>query len=76
MEIKKHLSITGTSNVSWKDATVKAIAETAKTIDYLTGVTIVNQRADIENGRISKYYVDLDLDFIVDIERKNNNQQQ
>ncbi len=76
MEIKKHLSITGTSNVSWKDATVKAIAETAKTIDYLTGVTIVNQRADIENGRISKYYVDLDLDFIVDIERKNSNQQQ
>ena len=74
MEIKKHLSITGTSNVSWKDATVKAIAETAKTIDYLSGVTIVNQRADIEEGRISKYYVDLDLDFIVDVERKNNEQ--
>ena len=73
MEVKKHLSITGTSNVSWKDATVKAIAETAKTIDLLSGVRIIDQRADIEEGRISKYYVDLDLTFTVDVERKNNN---
>ena len=72
MEIKKHLSITGTSNVSWKDATVKAISETAKTIDFLSGVKIIDQRADIEDGKIVKYYVDLDLDFVVDTERKNN----
>ncbi len=72
MEIKKHLSITGTSNISWKDATVKAIAETAKTIDLLSSVSIVDQRADIENGKIVKYYVDLDLTFIVDLERKNS----
>ena len=73
MEVKKHLSITGTSNVSWKDATVKAIAETSKTVDLLSGVRIIDQRADIEEGRISKYYVDLDLTFTVDVERKNNN---
>ena len=73
MEIKKHLSITGTSNISWKDATVKAIAETAKTIDFLSGVRILDQRADVEDGKIVKYYVDLDLCFIVDVERKNNN---
>ena len=73
MEIKKHLSITGTSNISWKDATVKAIAETAKTIDLLSGVRIIDQRADVEDGKIVKYYVDLDLCFIVDVERKNNN---
>ena len=74
MEVKKHLSITGTSNVSWKDATVKAISETAKTIDLLTGVRIIDQRADIEDGKIIKYYVDLDLSFIIDLERKNNDQ--
>ncbi len=72
MEIKKHLSITGTSNVSWKDATVKAISETSKTIDYLSGVRIIDQRADIEDGKIVKYYVDLDLSFVIDLERKNN----
>ncbi len=73
MEVKKHLNITGTSGISWKDATVKAIAETAKTIDFLSGVKIIDQRADIEDGKISKYYVDLDLTFVVDTERKNNN---
>ena len=66
MEIKKHLSITGTSNVSWKDATVKAIAETAKTLDLLSDIRIVDQRADIQDGKIVKYYVDLDLSFIVE----------
>ena len=36
MEIKKHLIITGYSTISWKDAIVKAIDETSKTIDYLS----------------------------------------
>ena len=72
MEIKKHLNITGTSNISWKDATVKAISETAKTVDFLSDVRIIDQRADIEDGKIVKYYVDLDLSFIIDLDRKNN----
>ncbi len=72
MEIKKHLNVTGTSNISWKDATVKAIAETAKTVDLLSGVKILDQRADIEDDKIVKYYVDLDICFVVDLERKNN----
>ena len=71
MEIKKHLSVTGTTNVSWKDATVKAIAETAKTVDYLSDVKILCQKADIQDGKIIKYYVDLDLAFFVDTERKS-----
>ena len=36
MEVKKHLFITGTSTVSWKDAIVKTIAEASKSIDYLS----------------------------------------
>ena len=34
MDIEKHLLITGTSEVSWKDAIVKTIAEASKSIDY------------------------------------------
>ena len=48
MEIKKHLLITGNSNVSWKDAIVKAIAETSKTIDYLSEVKVLDPGAAIE----------------------------
>ena len=72
MDIKKHLIITGNSTVSWKDASVKAISEASKTIDYLSEVKILEQRANIDGDKISEYFVDLDLSFVVDLNRKNN----
>lgn len=68
--MEKHLMITGTSKVSWKDAIVKTIAEAAKTLDYLTGVKIIEQKAKINGDKISEYYVDLDLTFMIDRDRK------
>ena len=41
MDIEKHLLLTGNSNVSWKDAIVKTVAEASKTIDYLSSVKIL-----------------------------------
>lgn len=72
METKKHLLITGYSTVSWKDAIVKAVAETSKTIDYLSEVKILNQWANIDGDKISEYFVDLDISFTVDVNRKNS----
>ncbi len=71
MEVKKHLFITGNSNISWKDAIVKTIAEASKTIDYLSGVKIIEQRANIDGDKIAEYFVDLDLTFTIDESRKN-----
>lgn len=73
MNIEKHLKITGNSDVSWKDAIVKAINEASKTIDYLTNVTILEQRARIDGNRIAEYFVDLDLSFTLDLNRKEQN---
>lgn len=72
MDIKKHLKITGSSTVSWRDAIVKAISEASKTIDYLSEVKIIEQRANIDGNKISEYFVDLDLSFIVDVNRKDS----
>jgi flavin-binding protein dodecin len=72
MDIKKHLMITGNSNVSWKDAIVKAIAEASKTIDYLSEVKILEQRASIDGDKILEYFVDLDISFTLDLDRKKN----
>ena len=72
MDIKKHLIITGNSTISWKDAIVKAISEASKTIDYLAEVKIIEQRANIDGDKISEYFVDLDLSFIVDLNRKDS----
>ena len=60
MDIEKHLLITGSSQVSWKDAIVKAIAEASKSIDYLKSVKILSQRANIDGNKISEYFVELD----------------
>ena len=68
--MEKHLIITGTSKVSWKDAIVQTVAEASKTLDYLTGVKIIEQRAKINGEKISEYYVDLDLSFMLDRERE------
>lgn len=72
MDIEKHLIITGSSTVSWKDAIVKAIAEASKTIDYLSAVKIIEQRATIDGNKISEYFVDLDISFTLDLNRKNS----
>ena len=71
MVTKKHIKITGTSEVSWKDAIVKTIDEVAKTIDGLCEVTVMEQKAKIENNKIKEYYVDLDICFVVDSEKRN-----
>ena len=71
MNIEKHLKITGNSEISWKDAVVKAINEASKTIDYLSTVTVVEQRARIDGNKIVEYFVDLDLSFTLDLNRKD-----
>jgi len=70
MDIEKHLLITGSSQVSWKDAIVKAIAEASKSIDYIKSIEILDQRANIDGNKISEYFVDLDLSFTIDLDRK------
>lgn len=71
MATQKHLFITGSSTVSWKDAIVQAVGEASKTIDYLTSVKILEQRANISGKKLTEFFVDLDLAFTVDRERED-----
>ncbi len=69
MTVEKHLKVSGTSTVSWKDAIVQTVNEAAKTIDYLTSVKVLEQTAKIDGKKITEYYVDLDLSFVIDRDR-------
>ena len=69
MSTEKHLKLTGSSEVSWKDAIVKTIQEASNTIDYLTGITILEQKAKIDCNKFIKYYATMDLSFNVDNNR-------
>lgn len=72
MNIKKHLLITGTSTVSWKDAILKTLEETSKTLTNVTDVKVIEQRANITENKIVEYFVDLDLGFNIDLSKKIN----
>lgn len=65
----KHIIVTGSSTVSWKDAIVQTIAEASKSIDYISNVKILDQRASINGRKINEYFVDLDLSFTIDRDR-------
>ena len=72
MDIEKHLIITGTSETSWKDAISKTIEEASKSIDYISSIKVLEQRAKIDGNKISEYFVDLDLTFLIDLNRKDD----
>ena len=69
MNAEKYLKLTGYSDVSWKDAIVKTINEASKTIDYLSSVTVLEQKAKIDGNKIVEYYVTIDLSFNIDNNR-------
>jgi len=66
MNSEKHIKVTGYSNISWKDAIVKTIDEASKTLNYLSGVTVLEQRAKISENKITEYMVDLDISFRIE----------
>ena len=71
MNVEKHLKVTGSSPVSWKDAIVKTVSEASQSLDYITGVTILEQKAKVTGEKISEYFVSLDLTFMIDRNRDN-----
>lgn len=70
MSVDKHLRLTGISNISWKDAITKTIAEASKTIDYITSVKVLEQKAKIDGNKIVEYYSTIDLTFSIDSTRE------
>ena len=66
MNCKKHIKLTGVSNISWKDAIIRSIQDASQTLSNLTCVEILKQRAKIQGNKITEYYVDLDLEFEID----------
>jgi len=67
--MEKHILVTGSSLVSWKDAILETIAEASKTIDYISSVKVLEQRANINGKKITEYFVDLDISFVIDRNR-------
>ena len=66
MATEKHLKLTGISDISWKDAINQTILEASKTIDYISSITVLEQKAKIDGNKIMQYYATIDLSFGID----------
>ncbi len=70
MTVEKHLKLTGISNISWKDAITKTISEASRTIDYISSVTVLEQKAKVDGNKIIEYYSTIELTFSIDSNRE------
>lgn len=66
MTVEKHIRVRGSSNISWKDAIVQTISEASKTINYISEVKVIDQTANIQDGKITEYFAETELTFYID----------
>ena len=63
MSVYKIVEIVGTSPKSWEDATQKALATAAKSLEELRVAEVVRQDVTIEKGKITAFRIRLNLSF-------------
>ncbi|QSZ28375.1 dodecin domain-containing protein [Aceticella autotrophica] len=66
MAVVKILNVVGDSTKSWDDAVQSAIEEASKTVDNISGVEVMNQTANVRDGKIVEYKANVQIAFKVD----------
>ena len=65
MSVAKVIELTATSTKSFEDAIQQGVARATKTLKNVEGAWVKEQQVSIENGRISRYRVNLMVTFIL-----------
>lgn len=55
------IEVVAESNVSWKDAVNRAVAEATAKYGRVTGIEVLNWTADVEKGRIVDYKINANV---------------
>ena len=61
--IYKVIEVIGTSEVSWEDAAVKAVARASQTLSDLRIAEVISQDLRIDDGKLTAYRTRLILSF-------------
>ncbi|MEY4744735.1 MAG: hypothetical protein RL272_680 [Candidatus Parcubacteria bacterium] len=64
--VVKIIEILGVSPKSFEDAIAQGVSRASKTVKNITGVDVLGQTADVKNGKITEYRVDMKLAFVVE----------
>ena len=66
MSVAKVIQLVANSPKSFEDAVQQGLAEAAKTVRGISGVEVHHWTADVEDGRITRYKVSMDVAFRVE----------
>ncbi len=65
MSVAKVIEITARSETSFEDAVKVGIERAGKTVDNIQGAWVKEMKADVKDGKISAYRVDMKVTFIL-----------
>lgn len=63
MSVLKVIEVLANSEISWEDATRKAIAKATKTVKNVKSAYVQEQSASVNEGKIVEFRVNLKLTF-------------
>ncbi|HBZ68447.1 MAG TPA: dodecin domain-containing protein [Deltaproteobacteria bacterium] len=66
MAIASVSTITAASPIGWQDAIQRGFERARKTVRNITGLQVVEEKARVEDGKITEFLVTLRVIFILD----------
>lgn len=65
MAVLKVIEVLSNSEISWEDATRKAVSEASKTVKNIRSVYVQDHSAMVKNGEVTEFRVNVKLTFEV-----------
>ncbi len=66
MAVASVSTITAASPESWQDATLRGFERARETLRGITGIRVIEEKARVEDGRITEYLVTLEVVFVLE----------
>ena len=66
MAVLKVIEVLASSEISWEDATQKAVAQASKSLKHIRSVYVNEQSATVKDGKVSENRVNLKLTFEIE----------
>ena len=66
MSVLKVIEVLSNSNISWEDATAKAVEKASKSVKHIRSAYVQEQSATVVEGQVTEYRVNLKLTFEIE----------
>lgn len=66
MAVLKVIEVLSSSQTSWEDATKKAVEKASKSVKHIRSVYVQDQSAQVLDGKVTEFRVNLKLTFEIE----------